>query len=129
MNFRLSGQKIIPTTYTRYLGIIVVKHFSWNQHLKMLKKNLSRANGLFVKAQYYLSSNLLRTIYFPTFKSHLRYGCQKWGQQKSQHITDISDLHRKAIKIKSFEGKYSPWKPMFKESSIYNDFFWHFKIS
>ena len=41
----LSGQKIIPTTHTRYLGIIVDKHFSWNPHLKMLKKNLSRANG------------------------------------------------------------------------------------
>ena len=39
LNFRLSGQKITPTTHTRYLGIIVDKHFSWNQHLKMLKKN------------------------------------------------------------------------------------------
>ena len=38
LNFRLSGQKITPTTHTRYLGIIVDKHFSWNQHLKMLKK-------------------------------------------------------------------------------------------
>ena len=50
LNFCLSGQKIIPTTHTRNLGIIVDKDFSWNQHLKILKKKLSRANGLLAKA-------------------------------------------------------------------------------
>ena len=55
LKFHLIGQKIIPTTHTRYLGIIVDEHFSWNQHLKMLKKKLSRANGLLAKARYYLS--------------------------------------------------------------------------
>ena len=118
LNFRLSGRKIIPTTHTRYSGITADKHFSWNQHLKMLKNKLSRANGLLAKAQYYLSPNLLRTLYFAIFESHLRYGCQICGQQKSQHITGINDLHRKAVKIINFKGKYSPWKPLFKESSI-----------
>ena len=42
LNFRLSGQKITPTTHTRYLGITVDKHFSWNQHLKMLKKKKNK---------------------------------------------------------------------------------------
>ena len=29
MNFRISGQKIIPTTHTRYLGILMDRHLSW----------------------------------------------------------------------------------------------------
>ena len=62
--------------------------------------------------------NFLKTLYFGIFESHLRYGCQIWGQQKSQHITDIIDLHQKASKIINFKVKYSPWKPLFKESSI-----------
>ena len=74
LNFRLIGQKIIPTTHTRYLGIIVDEQFSWNQHLKMLKKKLSRANRLSAKPRYYLSPDLLRTLYFEIFESHLRYG-------------------------------------------------------
>ena len=62
--------------------------------------------------------NLLRTLYFAIFESQLRYGCQIWGQQKSQHITDMNDLHQKAIKIINSKSKYSPWKPLLKESSI-----------
>ena len=63
-------------------------------------------------------SNFLRTLYFGIFESHLRYGCQIWGQQKSQHITGITDLHQKASKSINFKVKYSPWKPLFKGSGI-----------
>ena len=118
LNFRLSGQKITPTTHTKYLGIILDQHFLWDQHLKMLKKKLSRANGLLAKARYYTSTNLLRTLYFAIFESHLRYGCQIWGQQKNQHITDIEYLQRKALRIINFKGKYTPWKPLFKDSKL-----------
>ena len=99
----LSGQKIIPTIHTGYLGIFADEHFSWNQHLKTLKKKLSRANGLLAKVPYYVSPNLLRTLYFAIFESHLSYGCQIWDRQKSQYITDIDDLHTKAIKITNFK--------------------------
>ena len=105
LNFRLSGKIIIPTTHTRYLGIIADQHFSWNQHLKILKKKLSRANGLLAKARQYLLPNLLRTLYFAIFESQLRYGYQMWGQQISQRIADINDLHQKAIKMINFKGK------------------------
>ena len=42
INFCISGQKIIPATHTRYLGILMDQHLSWDQHLKMLKQKLSR---------------------------------------------------------------------------------------
>ena len=52
INFRISGQKAAPTTHTRYLGILVDHHLSWDQHLKMLKPKLNRANGLLAKVRY-----------------------------------------------------------------------------
>ena len=58
LNFRLSGQKIIPTTHTKYLDILPDQHLSWDQHLKILKQKLSRANGLLAKARYDLLANL-----------------------------------------------------------------------
>ena len=75
-------KKTIPSTHTRYLGIIVDEHFSWNQNLKMQKKKLSRANGPSAKAQYYPSPKFLRTLYFAIFESHFRYGGQMQGQKK-----------------------------------------------
>ena len=118
MNFRLSGQKITPTTHTRYLGVILDQHLLWEQHLKMLKQKLSRANGLLSKIRYFTSPNLLRTIYFAIFESHIRYGCQIWGQQKNQLLTDILELQNKALRIMNFKNKYNPYKPLYKETKV-----------
>ena len=73
LNFRINGQKIIPTTHTKYSGILLDQHLSWDQHLKMLKQKLSIPNGLLAKTIYYLTQDLRRTLYFSIFESHLRY--------------------------------------------------------
>ena len=118
MNFRISGQKITPTTHTRYLGILMDQHLSWDQHLKMLKQKLVRANGLLAKVRYYLSPKLLRTLYFSIFESHLIYGCQIWGQHSNHSLNHIANLQRKAIQIINFKNKYTPVEPLFKEAKI-----------
>ena len=96
------------------------QHLSWDQHLKMLKQKLSRANGLLAKVCYYLSPKLLRTIYFSIFESHLRYGCQIWGQHSNHNVNDIANLQHKAIRIINFKSKYTPLflEPLFKETKI-----------
>ena len=118
MNFGIIGQKITPITHTRYLGILRDQHLSWDQHLKMLKQKLSRANGLLAKVRYYLSPKLLRTLYFSIFESHLRYGCQIWVQHSNHNLNDIANLQRKAIRIINFKNKYTPVEPLFKEGKI-----------
>ena len=118
MNFCISGQKIIPATHTRYLGILMEQHLSQDQHLKMLKQKLSRANGLLAKVSYYLSPKLLRTLYFSIFESHLRYVCQIWGQHSNHNLHDIANLQCKAIQIINFKNKYTPVESLFKETKI-----------
>ena len=111
MTFHKSGQKIIRTTHTRYLGILMDQHLSWDQRLKMLKRELSRANGLLPKVHYYLSPKLLRTLYFSILESRLRYGCQIWGQRSHFNVNDIANLQHKAIRIINFKNKYTPVQP------------------
>ena len=72
----------------------------------MLKQKL-RATGLLAKTRYYLPPNLQRTSCFSIFGLHLRYGCQIWGQQKSQHTHDIENLQCKAIRIMKFKSNYT----------------------
>ena len=84
----------------------------------MLKQKLSRANGLLAKVHYYLSPNLLRTLYFSIFESHLKYGCQIWEQHSNYNLNDSANLQRKAIRIINFKSKYTPVQPLFKETKI-----------
>ena len=95
----MSGQKINKTTQTKYLGIIIDEHLTLSQHIKVLKSKLSRANGLLAKIRYYTSENLLRTIYYALFESHMQYGCQIWGQARSHLTNEIAVLQNKALRI------------------------------
>ena len=114
MYFRMGGQKVTPTTHSRYLEVLMDQHLYWDQHLKMLKQKLSTTNGLLAKVCYYLSPKLLRTLYFLIFESYLRCGCQNWGQHSNHNQNDIANLQRKVTRIISFKIKYTTVEPLFK---------------
>ena len=84
----------------------------------MPKQKLSITNGLLAKVRYYLSPNLLTTLYFSIFESHFRYGCQIWRQRSNHNENYITSLQRKAIRIINFKNKYTPLESLFKGTNI-----------
>ena len=79
LNFRLSGQKIKPKRCTKYLGVIIDEHLSFNEYMNTLKQKLNRANGILAKLRYYVTADVLKTIYYAFFDSHMKYACHIWG--------------------------------------------------
>ena len=69
MNFRISGQRIKVKTCAKYLGIIIDEFLNWKSHFNVLRTKLGRSIGLLSKIRYFVSANLLRTIYFAIFDS------------------------------------------------------------
>ena len=84
LNFRLSGQKIEPNRCTKYLGVIIDKHLPFNKYMNTLKQKLNRANGILAKLRYYVTADVLKTIYYAFFDSHMKYACHIWGQVQSK---------------------------------------------
>ena len=81
MNFRLSGQKIRQKTCIQYLGVLIDEHLLFKDHIKFLQQKLNRANGILAKLRHHLpSDDILKTVYYSLFDTHLRYACQVWGQ-------------------------------------------------
>ena len=113
MNFRISGQKIIFKTKTKYLGLVLDEHLTWSPHINILKKKLSRANGLLAKIQYFAESidhYILCTFCFTSF-----IGFSNMGPLKNQIINEAVKLQRKAIRIITFNRQFASTKPLFKE--------------
>ena len=52
LNFRLSGQKLKPRHHTKYLGVILEEHLSFNEYMSILKQKVNRANGILAKPRY-----------------------------------------------------------------------------
>ena len=70
LNFRLSGQKIEPKCCTKYLGVIIDENLSFNEYMNTLKQKLNRANGILAKLRYYVTVDVLKTVYYAFFDSY-----------------------------------------------------------
>ena len=114
LNFRVSGQKINPTTSLKYLGV----HFSVSLTWENLQTKVNRAIGLFSKIRHYTHKSLLKTIYFCLFNSHLIYACQIWRQSKTKLFQEIEQLQDKAIRIISFLPKGASGKEVYSTLKI-----------
>ena len=79
MNFCLSGQKIRQKTCTKYLGVLIDEQLLFEDHINFLKQKLNRANGILAKLRHQLPSDILKTVYYFLFDTHLFYACQVWG--------------------------------------------------
>ena len=86
INFRVSGQKIVPKRSIEYLGLVIDEFLYWKTHFTILRAKLERSIGLLDKLRYFVPANLLRTVYYAIFDSYLRYGCEVWGQNKNNSV-------------------------------------------
>ena len=91
LNFRVSGQKINPTTTVKYLGV----------HLNnSLQTKQSRAIGLLSRIRHYTPKSLLKTIYFSLFNSHLIYAYRLLSKHFSTAGKSLLNLNLfKSLKV------------------------------
>ena len=120
LNFRLSGQKTEPKRWTKYLGVIIGEHLSFNEYMNTLKQKLNSipANGILAKLRYYLTADVLKTIYYILFDSHTRYVCHTWGQIQSKTFHMIQLAQNTSLRIKSLKQFMEPSGPIYNQLKI-----------
>ena len=109
LDFRISGQKLKPSSQVKYLGIMLQDDLHWNSHLTKLRKQLSRSISLLSKLRYYVPKHFLRTIYHSIFNSHLIYAGKSWRQNQTNYsFKKLLRLQEKTLRIIDFKQQKSP---------------------
>ena len=83
IKIKIDGKKIKPSSYVKYLGILIDSQLNWNFHVDNLSTKLSRASGMLSKVRYYVNQKVLISIYNGIFSSLISYGSQIWGQNSN----------------------------------------------
>ena len=65
------------------------------------------------KIRHYVPGEELTSIYHAIFSSHMRYGCQIWGQGTQETRKQMDTLQNRALRIINFKG------PGTETSSLY----------
>ena len=67
-----------------------------------------------------MPSDVLKTVYYSLFDTHLCYACQVWGQSNSDILVMVQRAQNKALRIINFKEERHPSEPLFTETKILN---------
>ena len=84
--------------------------------MNTLKQKRNRANGMLAKLRYYLSADILKTIYDVHFDSHMRYACHIWDQSHNKTSDMIHSAQSKALRFISFKQSMEPSESLYQNS-------------
>ena len=115
---KLNGVKLYESTKIKYLGIILDSRLTWKHHTHELSKKLNRAVGMIYKIHDNCKKDVLRSLYFSLFNSHLSYGLPVWGNCDAIYSDRLLLLQKKVICAISFANFHAPSLPLFKDLQI-----------
>ena len=101
MKIKLNGKRLYSTDSMRYLGVKIDSKLNWNSHVNAIATKLNQANAMLYKVRDFVNANILKSIYYALFESHINYTCIIWGQNIST-INCLYILQRKALRIINF---------------------------
>ena len=90
---------------------------NWKDHIHDIATRLNRTNALLFKISNYVNFNILKSIYFATFDSHINYANLIWGQNINSGFRIVT-LQKKAIIIINNQPSNSHSSLLFKKSNI-----------
>ena len=97
---KLNRTTLFESTKIKYLGIILDNSLSWKHHIFELRKKLSRAVGILYKMRSLNTpKNVLLSLYYSLFHSHMSYGICLYGSADDQYLSKIVLIQKRAIRL------------------------------
>ena len=79
-------------TSFKFLGVTIDGNFSYNEHVSLLYKQLSRTKGILYRLSSYVPPIVIRKIYYALFYSWMIYGVSVWGGGNLSNVCKIDQL-------------------------------------
>ena len=98
--------------------VLIDEHLLFKNHINFVKQKLNRVNGILAKLKHHLPSDILKTVYYSLFDTHLRCTCQVSGQSNSDIVVMVQRAQSKALRIINFKEERHPSAPLYTETKI-----------
>lgn len=118
LSVNINNKPLKQVKSSKFLGVIIDEHLSWNEHTKYLKSKLSKAIGILCKARKVLNVSTLVTIYNSFIYPYLTYGVEVWGNAVECNIKPIITLQKRAIRMINSAHYRAHTPPLFKRLNL-----------
>ena len=114
---KINGTRLYPSDSAKYLGLIIDSKLNWDNHISNVCKKLVRANGAISILRHFVSRDILLSIYYALFHSHLSYSANVWALNNNS-TKRILNLQKKAVRLMTFSEFNAHSLPLFTQLRI-----------
>jgi len=94
-DINIDGIKIDWVDHFDFLGIVIDKHLTWDQHVHKISTKISKTIAIMNKLKHTIQSAVLLTIYHSLIMPHFSYGMLSWGSKCCR----LNKLQKKAVRV------------------------------
>ena len=83
---------------TKFLGLYIDEHLTWQHHIDHCKKKASSGVYAINMCKHILSEKTLKMLYYSIVHPYIIYGIRLWGNAYQKHIKKLEVVQKKAIR-------------------------------
>jgi hypothetical protein len=106
------------TSVYKYLGLFIDQSLSFTDHIKHVQLKISPYINILKRIRYSLNKSCLLNIYYAYINSQLTYLLAIWGSARKTHMSPLSFLHNKALRIINFRSWFYPTKQLYSDKLL-----------
>ena len=95
----INKQAIEEVEYVKYLGVLLDAKLTFNYHINILSKKISRAVGVLYKLRPFVTPRILTSVYYAIAYPFLLYGITIWGNANNTLIRPLHILQKKIVRM------------------------------
>ena len=118
LTVNINDKTIDKVNHIKFLGVEIDSKLNWSEHIKVVKKKISKGIGIISKARKVLNVSTLLTLYNCFINPYLTYGIEVWGKAADCHINSLVVLQKRAIRIITSAEFRAHTEPLFKSLNI-----------
>ena len=116
----LDKKKINRVHCTKFLGVVLNEHLSWENHISIVENKISKNIGLLYKAKPYLSKTNLTSLYYSFIHCYINYANIAWASCPQSKLRKIYIKQKQASRIICGVNRYTHSRPLMQSLRILN---------
>ena len=111
--------------HVKYLGIIIDSTLTWRIHIDNVSSKISKSIGLLYKIRPFITTKLMRTLYYSIVYPYLIYAIEVWGSADDTHLNKLLILQKRIVRLINYSDKrqvdysFLPSDPLFYKMEIH----------
>ena len=120
LSIKMNNQIIDVVKETKFLGVTLDEKLSWSKHIQNVSNKVSKGIGIIKKLRPFLNRSTLVDLYYAFVYPFLTYCIHVWGTACAVHLSKLTVLQKRAIRIIAGVSYRTHTDPILKNLSLSN---------